>query len=157
MPYKYRRVVTGHSPEGKAIVVRDDVFTAKQLRIGANASVVWSTKGFPVDNDDPLDGGDRVVKTSEVNGTVFRFVEYEPGVAPRRHRTDSIDYALVLSGSIDMVLDDETVKLKQGDVLIQRGTIHNWINHGPETCVIAFVLIGAKSATVNGQALSETG
>jgi mannose-6-phosphate isomerase-like protein (cupin superfamily) len=76
---------------------------------------------------------------------------------PRRHRTDSIDYALVLSGSIDMDLDDETVHLKAGDILVQRGTIHNWINRGTEPCVIAFVLIGAKPGTASGKPLSEVG
>jgi len=76
---------------------------------------------------------------------VFRFVEYRPGVAPRNHRTESIDYAVVLSGEIDMELDDGvTVHLRQGDALVQRGTIHNWVNRGTQPCVIAFVLVAAK-------------
>jgi quercetin dioxygenase-like cupin family protein len=75
---------------------------------------------------------------------VFRVIEYAPGVAPRNHRTNSIDYAVVLSGEIDMTLDDEMVHLKAGDVLVQRGTIHDWINRGDKPCVIAFVLIDAK-------------
>jgi quercetin dioxygenase-like cupin family protein len=157
MSYAYRRVVTGHDAAGKAIVVRDSQLTPRELRPGAHASVLWTTKGFPVDNDDPDDGAERVVRTSEADGTVFRLVRYEPGVVPRRHRTDSIDYALVLSGSIDMDLDDETVHLKAGDILVQRGTIHNWINRGTEPCVIAFVLIGAKPATASGKPLSEVG
>jgi hypothetical protein len=57
---------------------------------------------------------------------VFRIVEYGPGVAPRNHRTESIDYAVVIAGEID----GATVPLRQGDVLVQRGTIHNWNNHG---------------------------
>jgi quercetin dioxygenase-like cupin family protein len=78
-------------------------------------------------------------------------------VTPRRHRSDSIDYAIILSGTIDMQLDDEEVHLEAGDVVIQRGTIHNWINRGSEPCTIAFVLIGAKSATANGKPLHEVG
>jgi mannose-6-phosphate isomerase-like protein (cupin superfamily) len=155
--YTYRRVVTGHNAAGKAIVVRDSKLSMKELRAGADASVVWTTKGFPVDNDDPADGAERVVRTSEIDGTVFRIVRYAPGVVPCRHRTDSIDYALVLSGSIDMDLDDETVHLEARDILVQRGTIHNRINRGTEPCVIAFVLIGAKPATASGKQLSEIG
>ena len=64
-------------------------------------------------------------------------------MSPRNHRTDSIDFAVVMSGEIDMELDDEVVHLKAGDVMVQRGTIHNWINNGSVPCVIAFVLIDA--------------
>jgi quercetin dioxygenase-like cupin family protein len=81
-------------------------------------------------------------------------VQYQPGVSPRNHRTDSIDCAVVMSGSIEMELDDGvTVKLKAGDLLVQRGTIHNWVNHGPEVCTIAFVLISAKPVTANDKVL----
>src|SRR5258705_12615171 len=60
------------------------------------------------------------------------------------HRTKSIDYTVVISGEIDMLLDDSEVHLKAGDVLVQRGTIHGWVNRGRENCRIAFVLIDAK-------------
>jgi quercetin dioxygenase-like cupin family protein len=84
-------------------------------------------------------------------------VSFGPGVAPRNHRTDSIDYATVISGEIDMVLDGETVHLKAGDVLVQRGTIHNWVNKGAELCVIAFVLVTAKPVTAGGKVLNAQG
>jgi uncharacterized cupin superfamily protein len=60
------------------------------------------------------------------------------------HRTRSIDYAIVLSGEIDMLLDDSDVHLKAGDVLVQQGTIHAWVNRGKQPCRIAFILIDAK-------------
>jgi quercetin dioxygenase-like cupin family protein len=88
---------------------------------------------------------------------VFRVVSFGPGVAPRNHRTDSIDYATVISGEIDMVLDGEAVRLKAGDVLVQRGTIHNWVNKGTEPCVIAFVLVTAKPVTAGGKVLNAQG
>jgi quercetin dioxygenase-like cupin family protein len=97
-------------------------------------------------------------KTTVEDGTVFRVVRYQPGVVPRNHRTDSIDYAVIISGAIDMELDDGVmVKLKAGDVLVQRGTIHNWINRGTEDCVIAFVLISAKPVTAAGKPLHAVG
>ncbi|OAI52943.1 hypothetical protein AYO46_03865 [Betaproteobacteria bacterium SCGC AG-212-J23] len=75
---------------------------------------------------------------------MFRFVEYQPGVAPRNHRTETVDYAVVISGEIEMDLDGTTLHLKQGDTLVQRNTIHNWINRGSKPCVIAFVLVPLK-------------
>jgi quercetin dioxygenase-like cupin family protein len=92
------------------------------------------------------------------NGTVFRVIEFSPGSAPRVHRTDSIDYAVVIAGEIDMELDDgKEVHLKAGDVLVQRGTIHNWVNRGTRPCVMAFVLIDAKPVTVGGKTLHAEG
>ncbi|MEK9678800.1 MAG: cupin domain-containing protein [Rhodospirillaceae bacterium] len=71
-------------------------------------------------------------------------------MTPRNHRTDSIDYAVVISGEIDMEMDDTVVHLSAGDVLVQRGTIHNWFNNGTKPCVIAFVLISAEGDTAVG-------
>jgi len=99
------------------------------------------------------DGGDkgaRELKTSINNGSVFRVVEYAPGVAPRIHRTDTIDYAVVMSGEIDMEMDETVVHLRAGDVLVQRATNHNWVNNGTAPCVIAFVVISAEGDTAVG-------
>jgi mannose-6-phosphate isomerase-like protein (cupin superfamily) len=159
MSLKVRRVVTGHDDRGRAIVQIDaPASNIMSNRPGASSSVIWSSEGFPVDNNDDFDGAKRKVKTSHPNGTVFRVLRLEPGVSPRMHRTDSIDYAVVMAGEIDMVLDDGVeVHLKAGDVLVQRGTIHNWINRGKEACVIAFVLIDAKPVTFKGKTLNAVG
>jgi len=158
MPLQIRRVITGHDSSGRAVVKIDEV--ARNLvssRPGATAGVVWTTEGFPVDNTGEEDAGLRKTGTTLDNGTVFRILELAPGVTPRNHRTDSIDYAVVMSGEVDMELDDATVHLKAGDVLVQRGTIHNWVNRGTEPCVIAFVLIAAKPVTVGGKVLRAEG
>ena len=158
MALHIRRVVTGHDASGRAVVEIDEV--AKNLvssRPGATACVVWTTEGFPVDNTGEEDAGLRKTGTTLDNGTVFRILELAPGVSPRNHRTDSIDYAVVMSGEVDMELDDTTVHLKAGDVLVQRGTIHNWVNRGTEPCVIAFVLIAAKPVSVGGKVLHAAG
>jgi mannose-6-phosphate isomerase-like protein (cupin superfamily) len=155
---QFRRVVTGHDVTGRAVVKIDEI--AKNLvsaRPGATASVVWTTEGFPVDNDGDEDEGRRKTGTTLDNGTVFRILELAPAVSPRNHRTDSIDYAVVMSGEVDMELDETSVHLKAGDVLVQRGTIHNWINRGTEPCVIAFVLIAAKPVTAGGTVLRAQG
>ena len=158
MALQLRRVVTGHDAKGRAVVKIDEV--SKNLvsgRARQMACVVWTTEGFPVDNTGDADQGLRQVGTTLNNGTVFRVVEFGPGVAPRNHRTDSVDYAVVMSGEIDMELDDTVVHLKAGDVLVQRGTIHNWVNHGTEPCVMAFVLIDARPVEVGGKMLRAEG
>jgi len=158
MPLNLRRVVTGHDADGRAVVKIDEITkNPPSGRPGRSACVVWTTEGFPVDNTGDEDGGTRQVGTTLNNGTVFRVVEFMPGVSPRVHRTDSIDYAVVMSGEIDMELDDSVVHLKAGDVVVQRGTIHNWVNNGSESCVIAFVLIDAKPVQAGGKVLHAQG
>jgi quercetin dioxygenase-like cupin family protein len=158
MALQLRRIVTGHDANGHAVVKIDEV--SKNLtssRPGSTACVVWTSESFPVDNTGDADEGLRKVGTTLNNGTVFRVVEFAPGVAPRVHRTDSVDYAVVMSGEIDMELDDSVVHLKAGDVLVQRGTIHNWVNRGTEACVIAFILIDAKPVEIGGKILHAEG
>ena len=158
MTLKIRRVVTGHDAQGRARVAIDGLCANVISRRPSHAScVVWSTGEFPADNGDPRDGAAREVATTDPNGTVFRIVEYRPGVAPRHHRTESIDYAVVLAGEIDMELEGETVHLRAGDVLVQRGTVHNWVNRGAEPCVIAFVLVAAKPLERDGRRLNAVG
>jgi uncharacterized cupin superfamily protein len=60
------------------------------------------------------------------------------------HFTETLDYAIVMTGEIDMMLDDSVVHLKAGDVIVQQATNHAWVNRGSEPCRIAFVLIDAK-------------
>jgi mannose-6-phosphate isomerase-like protein (cupin superfamily) len=158
MPLQIRRVVTGHDDSGRAVVAIDEISRNVISRRPQHEScVVWSTGSFPSDNASPLDGGARAVASTDPNGSVFRIVEYGPGVAPRNHRTESIDYAVVMAGEIDMDIDGLTVHLRQGDVLVQRGTIHNWSNRGKVPCVIAFVLIAAAPVERAGRVLAATG
>jgi len=74
------------------------------------------------------------------------------GVRPPRHpgmhRTRTIDYAIIMSGEIDMLLDDSEVHLKTGDILVQQATNHAWVNRGKEPCRICFVLIDGADPLV---------
>lgn len=158
MTINVRRVVTGHDDQGRAKVLIDEtVKNVASQRPGALYSVIWSSEGFPVNNDGDADPSGKKIGTTISDGTVFRIVSFGPGVAPRNHRTDSIDYAVVMSGEIDMELDVGKVHLKAGDVLVQRGTIHNWVNTGSEPCVIAFTLVSARSVTAGGKMLPAQG
>src|SRR4051812_16707911 len=87
---QFRRVVTGHDASGRAIVMLDDTLTIaprEETRFGG--ALLWSTKGFPVDNDGHDDAAAQQVGITVDNGTIFRIVEFMPGNAPRNHRTDS--------------------------------------------------------------------
>jgi len=158
MALRVRRVITGHDASGRAIVkideVSDNLFTG---RPGATACNVWTTEGFPANNDGEADEGLRKVGTTLKQGTIFRIIEFAPGLAARNHRTDSIDYIVVISGEIDMELDASLVHLRAGDVMVQRGTIHNWVNRGTAPCLLAVVLIDAKSVEAGGKVLPAVG
>jgi quercetin dioxygenase-like cupin family protein len=159
MAIKVRRVITGHDASGRAVVKIDEVLkNVVANRPGASAAVIWTTDSIPADNSGDADAALKKVGTTLPGGTVFRVVEFSPGVAPRVHRTESIDYAVVVSGEIDMELEKGSeVHLKAGDVLVQRGTVHNWINRGKVPCVIAFALIDAKPAIAGGKTLGAFG
>ena len=158
MSLQIRRVVTGHDEQGRAKVLIDETTTnVLSQRPGAQYSVIWSTEGFPLSNDGNDDPSHKKIGTTLPNGTVFRIVSFGPGVSPRNHRTDSIDYAVVMSGEIDMELDIGSVHLKAGDVLVQRGTIHNWVNKVSAPCLIAFTLVSAKPVSVGGKRLDAQG
>jgi mannose-6-phosphate isomerase-like protein (cupin superfamily) len=165
-----RRVVTGHDASGKAAVLIDGAAPNAKLRkaTGLTSTLLWVTDGSPVDNSGRADSAEREIGVAPPPcGSIFRVVDFPPaalvgavdnaamlremGIAgghadPRHatmHRTKSIDYAVVISGEIHMLLDDSEVHLKAGDVLVQRGTNHAWVNRGKENCRIAFVLIDA--------------
>ena len=146
MSFEVRRVVTGHDKNGKATVLIDEISdNVVSRRPGQNSTVIWATDQMPPDLGEVNDISSDVKQTTMPNGTVFRLSRLEPGVAPRMHRTESLDYAIVMSGEVDMELDDgEAVHLKAGDVVVQRGTVHNWINNGTEPCVMAYVLISTN-------------
>ena len=157
MTFGVRRVVTGHDANGKATVLIDEVAPSRSMREGVSATVAWTSEGFPVSNNGDGDEGGRKTGTTHANGTVFRIIEFAPGNGQRNHRTDSIDYAVVVSGEIEMEMDGVETHLKAGDVIVQRGTIHNWINRGTGPCVIAFVLIAAHPAVAGGKTLPAVG
>ena len=158
MTLNIRRVVTGHDAQGRSTVLIDEQVTNQHSpRPGATYSVIWSTDELPANNDGSDDPSNKKIPTAIPEGSVFRIVSFGPGVAPRNHRTDSIDYAVVISGEIDMVMETGTVRLKAGDVMVQRGTIHDWVNNGTVPCVIAFALIGAKPVASGSQTLKAQG
>ena len=160
MSLPIRRVVTGHDEQGNAVVKIDEVVSHwRDGRPGARVCNVWTTDTAPANNSGDTDGGKREGKFTMINnGSVFRILEFKPGLEARMHRTDSIDYIVVMSGEIDMELDNGVeVHIKAGDVMVQRGTVHNWINRGTESCVLAVILIHADPVVAGGKTLAAHG
>jgi mannose-6-phosphate isomerase-like protein (cupin superfamily) len=166
-----RRIVTGHDAKGKAVALFDGPVTPQQRSPGGNAvTMLWVTGESPADVNASADRAEiRTGVPPPPSGSIFRIVDFPPastgappvdhhkmligmGIDPatqgymrhaNTHRTRSIDYAIVLDGEIDMLMDDTEVHMKAGDVLVQQGTNHAWVNYGTKPCRIAFILIDA--------------
>ena len=170
------RVVTGHAPDGKAIVVSNGALpTVVEIAAipGTVFHEVWSTQDTPahIDNGpDPTLAA--LMLPPPARATRFRFVDMPPDTAeflergasrmhdafqqigdkgastvqansphPLMHRTESVDYGIVIEGEVTLVLDDSEVALKPGSVVIQRGTNHAWANRSGKPCRMLFVLV----------------
>lgn len=158
MSNKIRRVVTGHTKEGTAIFTADETFETKVIPTGDAAfSLIWTTESVPADLNDDTDGRYREAGTTLKGGSVIRVVDMLPGAQSPFHRSSSIDYGIVLSGEVELELDNKVVKtLGPGSIIVQRGTIHLWRNPSEtEICRIVFVLIEAKPFEVVGQPLED--
>jgi quercetin dioxygenase-like cupin family protein len=115
---------------------------------GGVSTLIWCTDRTPADipvGENTEDMGARQLGTPPPpDGTRFTVNDIPPGRIGPMHRTETIDYVIVLSGEIEMEMDNSTIRLKAGDVLVQRGTNHAWINRGTGPARVAFVLIDAK-------------
>ena len=147
MTFEIRRVVTTHDAQGKAVVMVDaPADNPTSRRAGHQSQLIWMTDATPSDLSHHEDMGARDVgRPPPPGGTIFRVLELQPGVTAEMHRTDTVDYVIMLEGAIDMEMDDGIeVHLEAGDVLVQRGTYHSWTNRGAVPCRLAAVLVDAK-------------
>jgi mannose-6-phosphate isomerase-like protein (cupin superfamily) len=167
------RVVTTLDANNKSTTLADSNVTLNVGASGNGGANLWQTDSGPAGFSFTDDAALRKLGLNPPdNGTVIRVVEFPPlddatvakmdpnfmmkivgdhaparGVPvsnPLMHRTRTVDYAVIMSGEIDMMLDDKTVHVKAGDVVIQQATNHAWLNHGKEPCRIIFVLMDSK-------------
>ena len=154
MPSIPRRVVTGHDERGVSVFASDGpVPVVRTAPDGALFYEIWGTGAAPApigaDEPDPTAGPLSVPPAP--NGTKIRINELPPGVVSPMHRTQSVDYGIVLSGEVVLVLDDSETVLRAGDVVVQRGTSHRWENRSGSTARMAFILVdGAFTAELIG-------
>ena len=142
-----RRIVTGHDPNGKAVIFIDGPALKHNFPDShICATHLWVSDETPADLLSAEDAGARVRGTAPPpGGTAFAIVEIQPGNSlPPLHRTDTIDYVICMAGEVHMRLDDSSVSMKAGDVMIQRGTNHAWVNRGSVPVRLAFVLVDGK-------------
>ena len=150
MPSIPRRVVTGHDERGVSVFASDGpVPVVRTAPDGALFYEIWGTDAAPApigaDAPDPTAGPLSVPPAP--NGTKIRINELPPGVVSPMHRTQSVDYGIVLSGEVVLVLEDSETVLRAGDVVVQRGTNHRWENRSGQTARMAFILVdGAFTA-----------
>ena len=159
-----RRIITGHRQDGLAVVLEDEWSRAHALaevpdRTDAKFFHVWATAEMPVSLDDEAlvtqREGSQTTDVGSGSGSVLRIGVLAPGTRSPMHRTESLDYGICLEGECDMELDSgETVTIRAGDVVIQRGTNHVWHNRSEAPCRFAWILIDAAPVVVNGHRLS---
>lgn len=168
MQGKIRRIVTGHDGHGHAVVISDDQPPVYNSRPGHFRVEVWSTDATPavIGSQANPDLKEHRLPPPR-NGTALKVLDFppeqpgdvpaqakadithsastfRPGSHPGMHRTETIDYCIVLEGEIHLVLDDSEVLMRQGDVAIQCGTNHAWSNRSGRSCRMAFFMIDGK-------------
>jgi len=156
-----RRVVTGHDSNKVAKVLIDAPATnSKGPGTGLVSTLIWSTDRTPAQvpiGEEIEDMGERVLGSAPPpSGSRFTVIEFPPGVVSAMHRTETIDYVIVIEGEIDMDMDDSTVKLRHGDVMVQRGTNHAWVNRSDKKARVAFVLIDAEPLGIGHPVLGKS-
>jgi mannose-6-phosphate isomerase-like protein (cupin superfamily) len=167
-----RRVVTKLDESGKAVVMIDEHTPLTAPRPPNYAANVWVTSTNLPDFTNTADRGKtKIGLVPPKGGTVFRIVDFAPesqgehprdpnfmmkivgaeapkrGLPPRHpmmHRTRSLDYGIVMSGEIDMLMDEGEVHFKAGDVFVQQATNHAWVNRGKVRARVAFILIDSQ-------------
>jgi len=153
-----RRVVTGHDARGRAVIRSDESLETETIPSGDAAfALMWTTATVPADNNDEVDGREREAGLTIHQGSVIRIVDMLPGGTSPMHRTNSIDYGILIAGEVELELDDgvKTI-LRPGDIVVQRGTMHLWRNRSDEeACRIVFVLTQAAPYLHDGKPLEE--
>jgi quercetin dioxygenase-like cupin family protein len=162
-----RRIVTGHTPSGDAIIESDKELVPYDPRSPDSSpgsldtlafTTVWRTDAFPARTQGPweeLNG--KPIPLNDTVGTTLRIVDFPPGPGVM-HRTVSLDFGIVLSGEIYLELDNGVeTKVEKHGIAIQRGTIHAWENRSNEPCRMLFVLTPAEKVKVGDGELEATG
>lgn len=143
-----RRVVTGHDEKGRSVILSDGAPPVVREIDADRTSFyeIWSTDDSPApvapDEPEPTERALRV--SPSPYGTKVRIVEFEPGAASPMHRTQSVDYGIVLEGEMYLVLDDSETRVEAGTVAVQRGTVHAWQNRSDKVARMIFILVAGE-------------
>lgn len=150
-----RRVINGHNDSAKAVVSIDDKLKSYLIPSGSGVATIWSSDEAPADMTETGDRAEIPVPIVN-NGTIFRIVDVPPHSEGHMHRTTSLDYIYLVNGPLISKLDDGSrTTLNGGDTLVQRGTMHQWINETDDWCRMVAVLVPALEPVVNGKKLTD--
>ena len=143
-----RRVVTGHASEGRPIFLFDGEIHATPTSPGVEIAELWATSESPASNSGNGDAArQRHRLLPDPSGTLLRIFEVEPqepGADLGFHTTDTVDYIYVIRGEIYALVEGGEVLLREGDVLVQRGTEHAWSNRSGKVCRLLAVMMDAR-------------
>lgn len=170
MAVPIRRVITSHDSKGIAFFASDDILTPYDPNTAPNFVTpgpdsgfgviqIHRSRGFPVDNQRPLSEPHKtLVPLADTKGPSCRIIDLPPSEAGWFHRTLSLDYAVVLSGTVGFITDGREEKvLKAHDVIVCRGTNHEWVNRGEDLArVFAVVIPSLPIVTDDGTRLEKT-
>ena len=146
----FRRVVTGIDPSGQSMIVSDGqvpdaaCFSSPGQAAGCD---LWMERAVPVDLDDHSDPmADYSMQSwPPPGGVIVRTLTWEPGYSYPMHRSDTVDFISVITGQLELVLENGSTVLTTGDTVVQRGTNHAWRVVGDEPCTFVAVLLSAVS------------
>ena len=148
MEHTLRRVVTGHDSDGKSIIVLDDKPEAAMLDGTEDRRAlikVWATISKPTAGGRGVNPQEITQSTAfEPHASEFRVVDMPAGSRREMHRTDTVDYGIVLAGEVHLVLEQEETLLHTGDVVVQRGTFHSWHNRSDRVARMAFINLSGQ-------------
>src|SRR5512145_375966 len=154
MTQSTRRIVTGHDENGKSIVVSDGSppqhHPMRGPSVGADFIEIWNDPlAVPqLTSVEAREPNEREFTIMPVAGHLLRILEiYPPKAGGKRtvmHRTQTLDYVVMIEGELVLLLDDSEVALKQGDVVVQRGVNHAWENRSEKVARAAFFHIDAQ-------------
>ncbi|KAJ7792145.1 hypothetical protein B0H14DRAFT_3890176 [Mycena olivaceomarginata] len=155
-----RLVVTGHTPDGTSVFTFDDTrtpFTPFGPQ-GARFTTFHASPTVPASNTAPYPELATVLPRCPPSGVAFCITDIQPGGSAPMHRTQSVDYAVVLNGEIVFALDNRDEKtVKAGEFMVQRGANHALHNRTGEVCRIAVVMVGTEKIVLEGgKVLEET-
>ncbi|PWN88790.1 cupin 2 conserved barrel domain protein [Acaromyces ingoldii] len=156
-----RRIVTGHAPDGRSVILVDDNPRAVFLP-GSDTpfQTVFHTEDVPVSIEEPVDVGksDLLPTFASAGGLVFRSVDLSPASESPEHRTDTLDLGVVVHGQVELHVEaSEPVLLKTGDTYVQRATMHKWANPSQDQWArIVYLTVQAQTPVIaGGKALED--
>lgn len=169
---KLRRVVTTHLSDKSAILLDEEIKPFQAF--ASEAATIWKNHQYPAEllSIDPVDSNPEIY----TKGSLIRVVDFPPHSKGHNHRTASLDYGIILSGELEMVLEDGSRTIvRSGDVVVQQAvghlqnlavsffmtdceqTMHQWNNLTDQSTRVIFLLVPSQKPLVNGIQVAESG